>query len=94
MKPGTQVQVGEWLITWQMASCPQVPGQGFWHLFLIQARFERQSELTVHSGRHPSYGLPMYSGKQAQDPTPFCSLQMAFEPQGDGVQGEVGIAIR
>lgn len=60
----------------------------------MQARFEGQSELTVHSGRHPSYGLPIYSGKQAQDPTLFCSLQIAFEPQGDGVQGEVGIATR
>lgn len=29
----------------------------------------------------------MYSGKQLQDPAPLCSLHIALEPHGDGVQG-------
>lgn len=29
----------------------------------------------------------MYSGKQVQEPALFCSLQIAFAPQGDGTQG-------
>jgi hypothetical protein len=41
----------------------------------------------MHSGLHPSYGLPKNSGKQEQDPAPFCSLQMALIPHGDGSQG-------
>lgn len=52
--PGMQVQEGKWLTTWQLAFWPQVPGQGSWHLFLMQALFEGQSELRTHSGRQPS----------------------------------------
>lgn len=40
----------------------------------------------MHSGRHPSNGLPMYSGKHSQSPL----LHTAFGPQGDGLQGLVG----
>jgi len=53
----------------------------------MHALFDGQSVLSTHSGLQPSYGLPMYSGKQVQDPAPFCSRQMAFAPQGEGVQG-------
>lgn len=81
------MQCGKWFTTWQLAFCPHVPGQGFWHLFLIQARFEEQSEFKMHSGLQFSYGLPTYSGKHVHEPTPFCSLQMALAPQGDGIQG-------
>lgn len=66
---------------------PHVPGHGSTHLFLIQALIEGQSEFKTHSGRQPSYGLPIYSGKQMQAPAPFCSLQIALEPQGEGLQG-------
>lgn len=85
------MQVGKWFITWQLEFGPHVPGHGFWHLDRMQPRFDGQSELITHSGRHPSYGLPKNSGKHIHEPTPFCSLQMAFGPHGDGVQGEVGI---
>lgn len=49
-----QVQLGKWLITLHSAFCPHVPGQGFWHLDLIQAKLDGQSEFIVHSGRQPS----------------------------------------
>lgn len=49
-----------------------------------------QSLFTTHSGRQFSYGLPKYPGMQVQEPAPFCSLQIALAPQGDGVQGELG----
>ena len=52
--PEKQVQDGKWLTTWQTAFWPQVPGQGSWHLFEMQARFDGQSELRTHSGLHPS----------------------------------------
>lgn len=29
----------------------------------------------------------MYSGKHEQEPAPFCSLQMALAPQGEGEHG-------
>lgn len=53
----------------------------------MQALFDGQSEFNMHSGRQPSYGLPIYSGKHVQEPAPFCSLHMAFAPQGDGTHG-------
>lgn len=81
------VHDGKWFTTWQSAFCPHVPGHGSWHLFRTHARFDAQSELRTHSGRHPSYGLPKYSGKHWHAPAPFCSRQMAFEPHGFGTQG-------
>lgn len=81
------VQTGKWLTTWHSAFWLQVPGHGSLHLFIMQALFETQSELTVHSGLQLSYGLPIYSGKQMQDPAPFCSLHIAFTPHGDGIHG-------
>lgn len=70
-----------------MAFWEHVPGHGSEHLFPIHALFDGQSVLTVHSGLQSSYGFPKYSGKQVQDPAPFCSLQIAFAPQGEGTQG-------
>ena len=58
VKPSGQEQIGMWLETEQIALIPQVPGQGSEHLFLIQALYIKQSLLTKHSGRQPSYGLP------------------------------------
>lgn len=46
-----------------------------------------QSELVTHSGRQPVYGSPKYSGRQEHDPAPLRSLQIAFAPHGDGLQG-------
>lgn len=70
-----------------MAFWPQVPGHGSVHLFLTHALFEGQSEFKTHSGLQPSYGFPIYSGKQVQEPAPLSSLQIAFAPHGEGVQG-------
>lgn len=39
------------------------------------------------------YGSPKYSGKHVQDPAPFLSLQIAFAPHGDGLQGLVGSCV-
>jgi hypothetical protein len=44
--------------------------------------------LTVHSGLHPSYGLPKYPSEHIHEPTLFLSLHMALLPQGDGVHGD------
>lgn len=63
---------------------PQVPGQGSLHLLFEHALLRSQSEFDTHSGRHPVYGSPKYSGKQEQEPTPLRSLHWAFAPQGDG----------
>lgn len=57
------------------------------HLLLTQALLREQSLLFTHSGRHPEYGSPKKVGMHVQDPAPFCSLQTAFAPQGDGEQG-------
>lgn len=53
----------------------------------MQALLDAQSKLCIHSGLHPSYGLPIYSARQMHEPAPFLSLQIALEPQGEGVQG-------
>lgn len=66
---------------------PQAPGQGSLHRLFEQALLRSQSEFDTHSGLHPVYGSPKYSGKHAQDPTLFLSLHMAFAPHGDGLQG-------
>lgn len=54
VKPFMQVHDGKWFTTWHSVLSPQVPGQGSLHLFRMQARLAVQSELTTHSGRHPS----------------------------------------
>lgn len=87
--PGIHVHIGTWFIVWHCAFNAHVPGHGSWHLFCWQTLSELQSVLTVHSGRHPSYGLPKYPGGHIQDPAWLCSLQMALLPHGDGVHGFV-----
>lgn len=74
-------------MTWHSAFWAHVPGHGSLHLLLMHALLDWHSAFTIHSGLHPSYGFPKYSGRQEQDPAPFCSLQMAFMPHGDGSQG-------
>lgn len=85
------MHIGKWFTTWQSEFCPQVPGHGSSHLFRIQALFEVQSEFKTHSGRHPSYGFPTYSGKHEHEPAPFCSLHTALGPHGEGMHG-VGLS--
>lgn len=50
----------------------------------MQALSLEHSVFNTHSGRQFSYGFPVYSGKHSQFPFP---LQIAFGPQGDGLQG-------
>lgn len=84
-----------WLLIWQKALIPQVPGHGSTHFIRVQALFKGQSEFTTHSGRHPSYGLPKYPSKHWQEPTPLCSLHIAFEPHGLGLHGfKISFGIR
>ena len=68
---------------------PQVPGQGSTHLFLWQALFDGQSELTTHSGLQATYGSPKVSGLHWQAAALFLSVQKAFDPQGEGLQGSI-----
>ena len=66
MYPTTQVHTGLWFMTLHSALNPQTPGQGSIQCWLTQARVVIQSELTTHSGLHPLYGSPKYSGLQLQ----------------------------
>lgn len=75
------------MIVLHSAFTPQAPGQGSLHLLLEQALLRSQSEFETHSGLHPVYGSPKYSGRQAQEPTPFRSLHNALAPHGDGWHG-------
>lgn len=45
-----QLHIGLWLTTWQCASRPQVPGQGFIHFWFTHASFNGHSLLVTHSG--------------------------------------------
>lgn len=81
--PEGQLHIGVWFITLHKLFCPQVPGQGSTHLFRMHALSVEQSALNTHSGRHPRYGSPKYSGKQVQMPL----LHRAFDPQGDSLHG-------
>lgn len=80
-------------MTLQTAFRPQILLHGFLHLLCIHAKLEAQSELTTHSGRHPSYGFPIWSGWQTHAPAFLCSLQMALEPHGEGEQGVRGTSM-
>lgn len=81
--PARQLHVGMWFITSQTALWPQVPGHGLTHLLRIQALSRLQSEFNTHSGLHPLYALPWYSGKQEHIPFE----QIALEPHGEGIHG-------
>jgi len=81
--PCGQLHIGMWFTTSHVAPWPHVPGQGSAHLFRMHALSLGQSVLRTHSGRHPEYGSPWYSGRQVQAP----SWHWAFGPQGDGLHG-------
>lgn len=81
--PPGQLHIGMWFRTSQMAFWAQVPGHGFIHLLLRQAFSLEHSEFSMHSGRHPKYGSPLYSGKHVQIPL----IHWVFDPQGDGLHG-------
>lgn len=75
--------MGMWLMTSHIAFCPQVPGQGSAHLLRMHALSLGHSALTTHSGLHPTYGSPWYSGLHVHTPL----SQRAFDPQGVGLHG-------
>jgi hypothetical protein len=81
--PCGQLHIGMWLNTAHCAFCPQVPGHGSTHLFLMHALFLWHSVLSTHSGLQPVYGSPWNSAWQVQIPFRHC----AFGPQGDGSHG-------
>lgn len=64
-----------------------MPIQGSTHFWLTHALFLSQSSFITHSGRHSTYGSPLYSGKQLHEPALLRSLQTAFAPHGDGLHG-------
>ena len=68
------------------AFTPQVPGHGSTHLLLEQACRRLQSELRIHSGRHPRYGSPNKPDGHLQVQTPFLACAIALAPQGFGLQ--------
>ena len=95
--PGKQVQVARWFTTRHSALVPQSPGQGSTQCRFLQARSDGHSGLIVHSGLQATYGSPKYSGIHRQEPARFLALQIAFDPQGDGLQGSiisVGVAAK
>lgn len=58
--------MGVCVTTEQMAEMPQEPGQGSRHFSLIQAKFEGQSALIVHSGLQFG-GEPIYPVTHEQE---------------------------
>jgi hypothetical protein len=95
INPGGQVQIGLCLSTTHWALIPQLPGHGSWHWVLIQAKLAGQSSCLTHSGLQPSVlkGSPCIPGKQEQRACkiPGFTVQWVFLPQGEGLQGSVGI---
>ena len=76
-------------MTRHSAFTPQSPGHGSTHLRLRHALFDGHSGLIVHSGLHATYGSPKYSGIHLHAPALFLSVQIAFDPQGDGLHGSI-----
>lgn len=72
---------------------PHVPGQGSLHLLFAHAFVRSQSAFVTHSGLHPVYGSPKYSGRQTQEPALFFSLHIALAPHGDGLHGSLGPSV-
>jgi len=91
--PGTQLHEGAWFRTLHSALSPHVPGHGSLHLLFAHAFVRSQSAFVTHSGLHPVYGSPKYSGRQTQEPAPFFSRQIALAPHGDGLHGSLGPSV-
>jgi hypothetical protein len=56
--PCGQLHIDIWFTTTHCAFCPQVPGHGSVHLFLMHALFLGHSVLRTHSGLQAEYGSP------------------------------------
>lgn len=89
MYPEVHVQIGLWLIVWQLALWPHIPGHGSLHFCPIHALSRLHSVLITHSGRQLG-GLPINSGRHEHIAWPLSSLHWLLGPQGDGLHGLVG----
>lgn len=89
VKPSTQEHIGVWLTTWQFAFAPQEPTHGFWHFWLMQAKWLAHSLLLTHSALQLG-GLPMKPGKHVHSNLSSRAWQCEFGPHGFGVHGEGG----
>lgn len=86
-----QLQTGLWLMTLHWALKPHTPGHGSTHRVFTQARFLGQSELMVHSGRHPpTLALPKKPGRHSQMAEFLRFRHTVLIPHGDGLQGSRG----
>lgn len=83
--PG-QLQIGLWFTTKHCALIPHVPRHGSIHFWLLQAIFEGQSELIIHSGLQFG-GESKYPEIQEQTACSFILLHWLFGPQGEGLHG-------
>lgn len=88
VNPSTHEHIATCLITWQLASIPQEPGQGSLHFWFIHAKLLEQSSLMVHSGLQLG-GLPSNSGRHEHDGMSWMFLHIAFNPQGEGIHGSL-----
>lgn len=84
-------QIGLWFITSHFAPRPQLPIQGSIHFWLLQASFNGQSELIVHSGRHNG-GVPKKPLIHEQTPCWLITLHWLLGPHGLGLHGFTGAA--
>lgn len=87
IKGEEQLQSGLWLIALHDAPNPHTfCKQGLVHLLLMHALSFGQSELSIHSGRHPVIllGTPCKPGRHLQIAFPAIFSQIVFGPQGDG----------
>ena len=85
--PLSQMQIGMWFRTLQVAWMPHSPGQGSRHFWFLQASAVGQSLLKTHSGWQFG-GLPIISGWQEQSQRSPCLLGgLEYGPHGLGLQG-------
>ena len=84
--PGLQEHMGLCWWTLQLALMAQDPGHGSTQREFKQALSRGHSLFVTHSGLQFG-GDPTNSGRQEQTATPFNSLQLLFNPHGDGWHG-------
>lgn len=89
VKPGEQMHVTAWLITWHCAFAPHEPGQGSRHLLFTHACWLGQSGLITHSGLQFG-GAPIYPSRQEQAGLDPETWHWEFGPQGFGAHGFSG----
>lgn len=81
--------MGRWLITLHRAFIPQEPAHGSLHLLPTHDNVRGQSWSIKHSGRQFG-GAPNIPGRHEHTARLSETLQSAFDPHGDGIQGDTG----